>query len=357
VGSRANIAIVEDGTYSLYYCHWCAQTLPRDLFWGPEYALAFTRAQLFEGGGLPALRADEPCPAPPGTPVEKPEGWLDDVWSEGGAVIDLDRRVLLLYGGEDIEWDVPLRRLYLALLRQVWQSWEVRWALIGILELADYVGLPRHLVMTEPEEWDPPPIGRVDTKRVPTIASVVFEDGTLQLFPLFMQTYPYLYAGPQTVDILAQEQGFSSLPLGEWESWIPQGGFHIDVQRREIECWMARTGNADPEIQMAPRWPGWRFCWLGDDYEAHLERLGGRIRWPTRSTDELLDWLHGILMQEPRNPLPSFLKLTEKLAEKHGSVPMNPYALHYASVDMSRFRRQQILDRAFQAWRQAGQQP
>ena len=62
-------------------------------------------------------------------------------------------------------------------------------------------------------------------------------------------------------------------------------------------------------------------------------------------------------MREPHNPLHGFLKLTEKLVEEHGKVPVNPYALHYASVDMSGFRRQQILDRAVQAWRQAGQQP
>ena len=89
MGQRANLVLVEDGKYQLFYSHWCANTLPRDLFWGPEHAVAFIRLQ---------RAVDE-------------SGWLDDVWAEGGALLDLDRKRCLLYGGEDILYDVPLRRI------------------------------------------------------------------------------------------------------------------------------------------------------------------------------------------------------------------------------------------------------
>jgi len=101
-------------------------TLTRDLFWGAEHALAFIRVQ---------------------RPVDD-AGWLDDVWAEGGAVLDLDRKHFLLYGGEDVLNDVPLRRVYLEWLGRVWNGWTVRWACEGIADLADYVGYPRDKVLT-----------------------------------------------------------------------------------------------------------------------------------------------------------------------------------------------------------------
>ena len=66
MGHRANLIIVENETYTLYYSHWCVNTITRDPFWGPDHAIRFFRAQ---------REVDE-------------SGWLDDVRAEGGAVID-----------------------------------------------------------------------------------------------------------------------------------------------------------------------------------------------------------------------------------------------------------------------------
>lgn len=82
MGQRANLILVEGREYQLFYSHWCANTLPRDLFWGPEHAVAFIRIQ----------RAVDDS------------GWLDEVWAEGGAVVDLDRKHFLLYGGWSSGW-------------------------------------------------------------------------------------------------------------------------------------------------------------------------------------------------------------------------------------------------------------
>src|SRR5689334_9883307 len=100
MGQRANLIIVKDNGYDIYYSHWCANTLPTDMFWGPEHGINFIKNQ---------------------KKVEPENGWLDDIWAEGGAVIDLDKKVFLLYGGEDILYNIPLRRLYLKLINQVWK--------------------------------------------------------------------------------------------------------------------------------------------------------------------------------------------------------------------------------------------
>jgi len=44
MGQRANLIITRsNGEYDLYYNHWCANTLPIYLFWGPEHAEKFIR--------------------------------------------------------------------------------------------------------------------------------------------------------------------------------------------------------------------------------------------------------------------------------------------------------------------------
>src|SRR5437868_3224543 len=100
MGQRANLVIVESGGYSLFYSHWRANTLARDLFWGQSYAEAFIRAQQRVNDG----------------------SWLNDVWAEGGVVLDHDARTLLFFGGEDIYYEVPLRRVYLRLMQIVWSG-------------------------------------------------------------------------------------------------------------------------------------------------------------------------------------------------------------------------------------------
>ena len=58
MGQRANLIIVQDGQYDLFYTHWAANTLERDLFWSPEFATAFIQMH---------RKVDESC------------GWLDEV--------------------------------------------------------------------------------------------------------------------------------------------------------------------------------------------------------------------------------------------------------------------------------------
>jgi hypothetical protein len=65
MGQRANLLIIESGRGTLYYDHWCANRLDDELFWGPEEALHF-------------IRQRDPIGA---------DGWLDEVWCEGAAVV------------------------------------------------------------------------------------------------------------------------------------------------------------------------------------------------------------------------------------------------------------------------------
>jgi hypothetical protein len=302
VGQRANIVVIQDGQVDLYYCHWCAATLPADLFWGPEHAVAFARRQRDArtiGPEIPMRRPD--LSSLSASEPERPgaEGWLDNAWAEGGAVIDLDQKTLILYGGEDIPRDIPLRRLYLELLEIVWQGWEVRWAHLGMLDMADHVGLPRRLVAAE---FDPPSTSFAECigygrPYTPTIGSLLLEDQSLRLFPLSGYCEWILAAGPELVESMKEHPGYAYLPLHEWNTPFPDGGFHIDLREHSLSYWTA-ADTWDPAASIVPLWPGWRVEWLGDNYEAHLDRLGDRVCLPSESLETLLSWVESMVMHE-----------------------------------------------------------
>ncbi|NGP59181.1 hypothetical protein FLT15_12690 [Paenibacillus thiaminolyticus] len=177
MGQRANLIVVRNGSYQMYYTHWCANTLPRDLFWGPEEALAFIESQ------------------------QLTEEWLDDRWAEGGVIIDLDQNVLLWYGGEDIMYDVPLRRQLFALMQPFWSGWELRWAKAGIVGMANYLNYPLEHVRSVEYAADLPAIIEPDSKGgfIRIIASIVFPDGELRIFPLSGTFDEYALAGPSSL--------------------------------------------------------------------------------------------------------------------------------------------------------------
>ena len=97
--------IIENGKRHVYYSHGAAQDLDALMFWGPDSALAEIR-------GWRDGREDEP--------EWDGEWWLDNVWAEGGCCMDLDNKVLILYGGDDPECDVLWLETYLKLLPYTW---------------------------------------------------------------------------------------------------------------------------------------------------------------------------------------------------------------------------------------------
>ncbi len=348
MGQRANILLVRGESQDLFYCHWCANTLDEALFWGPERAVAFARRQ---------------------EPVDK-EGWLDNVWAEGGAVIDEGRRALLLFGGEDILYDIPLRRVFLDLLGLVWEGWEVRWAHEGIAEMADRAGLPRERVLDRKgldrprRSLDPPELD----EWTDLVGSVRLEDGRLRLFPLGGRADEYLLAGPALLKVAQCEAdrrpgwlcrllksewcgvARERIDLGEWKCSFPNSGFHIDVPERAVEFWEAHDVPGAPEL-IASRWPDWRVVWLRDAYETQLERTGELLRFPARLPEELVENLRAVLLRKaaPNHPLSVVAELDREKGGSH--IEVSSSALHHAPQDVPLETREAILNEALAAWR------
>ena len=94
MGHRCNYAWREDGEVTVYYSHWGALSIVRDFFWGLDRSREFLSQQ----------------------EVSEDGAWLDDVFGEGGAAIDVDNKTLTL-SGDDCG---SARALLIELAQAVW---------------------------------------------------------------------------------------------------------------------------------------------------------------------------------------------------------------------------------------------
>ncbi len=324
MGQRANFAIVENRTYTLYYSHWCANTITRDLFWGPDHALRFIRAQ---------RKVDE-------------SGWLDSVWAEGGAVCDLDNHVLLLFGGEDIQYDVPLRRVYLAMLHRAWSPWTIRWAYEGIADIADYVGYPRVKVLNKFEDDElrtslAPPQQREWTD---IVASFRLADGRLRFYPLAGCLEWFLLSGANLAKEFKPSSGLESLPLDEWlGDDFANGGFHIDTGAKTLDFWAADPLPGIPDL-LSALWTGWKVNWHQDNFEAQLNASEGSLRLPNRTVEALQKNVKDILLRKARrSSVEAIQDISASLRREGQDVKINPWALREDSLEPTVEERRRIV--------------
>lgn len=120
MGSRANVVTIENGETKIYYFRWLAQEMDAFVILGEENFRKFLEESCEEGDG---------------------ECLMDNAWAEGGLLLDFDNKVLIWFGGEDIEGDRPYLDSYMFLLQQAWSGWDTRWASMGNYDIGLYLGL------------------------------------------------------------------------------------------------------------------------------------------------------------------------------------------------------------------------
>jgi hypothetical protein len=328
MGQRANLIVVAEGGYALYYSHWRANHLDCDLFWGPDHALAFIRRQRSEAEGAE---------------------WLDDVWAEGGALVDVRASCLLWWGGEDVVYDVPRRRVLLQLMAWPWRGWEIRWAHEGIADLADYVGVPRSRVLTRSDDDDgtSPPDLMLSEEPVwgaDSVLSVRTSGGELVLFPLAGGIESRLRSCDGLASAVANATGRSRLVLDEW----PQSGAHLDLSKREVVYWTA-PDRPGLERRLRERNPSWRMVWERDRYESQLEATGPALAFPRVDTQKILDQWQAALMAPDRDFTNYLLQIPE-LTDPDKRAQINPYALRDDPLPLATADRERIWSEALVAF-------
>ncbi|MFE6053995.1 hypothetical protein ACFQ6N_24855 [Kitasatospora sp. NPDC056446] len=251
MADRANFVVVrESGEYELYLSRFGAVGLDLDLLAGPAGALSMVRG----------LRADD--------------WWLDDALCQGAALLDLGRKVLMLFAWEGPSTVMRYRAATLELLREAWAGWDVRWVYDGPAELRTYLGLDPekvrdragdtlvgHLIDPGDEELtDPEPMAVVVTvgsDRCYVVANVSdhpIREGTALLDRL---------AGGPRHDVCRAPA---------------EGGVHVDPLRRRVGWWT--LGASAQAYEMPRRWPGWTVEFWQDRWDEHVRASHGRFDPP-----------------------------------------------------------------------------
>ena len=323
MGHRANLAIGNAGSYELFYSHWCANTLPRDLFWGSEHAIDFVSRQ---------------------RPVAPEDGWLDTVWAEGGAVVDPENRVVLFYGGEDLLYDVPLRRLFLRMMNVAWGDWTIHWAFEGIVSIAEYLGVARRHVIAESDDTSLADLSPPKEKDWLSCIGTVRCGDNLSIYPLDGFLRHYLHAGPGLLAASKSIESYAEFNVAEWTSEFPSGGFHADMDDRRLAFWAA---NDCPNLvaDVSDAWRDWQIDWYKDRFESHVQLTNSVLSLNERSASEMLPELLQMLGQDSK-PV-DLLELVEKLSEHDGSgeVKVNPFAVRDDRLAVDADFRKQVLAR------------
>jgi len=285
MGNRANFVIVQNQDWQLYYSHWAGCRMLDALIGGPDLALRYARSL------RPCAKTD----------------WVDPLWADGGAVVDLDRRRMLFFGDE-LMVDMPLRRALLRVLEELWPGYEICWAYDGTLELAGYVGaeLP-------PYRWDRKPTVRLNRDRnsLCHLVSVVDAAGQVRMWPLWWGLSK-AWLGPQLLDVLPG-RGVKTLGL----NMIPEGGVHVDVRHQTVGAW--QTADTLGIFEALPDlWSGWQTeCWE-DRFEEQVTRCEGALRVPPldlfAGIDSAFPWIRKRVFQSFEDgPAGQVAKLAELL--------------------------------------------
>lgn len=329
MGQRANLILVENGSYRLFYDHWCANTMERDLFWGPQHAREF-------------ILAHKECEI-------NDQNWLDEKWAEGGVVLDLDKQHLLLFFTSDLGFDLQLRHFYMELLCKVWKGWNVQYAQRGIAQLAEYVGFPLDNIITPIEKDTPYPIEKAFS-HMPFdpgefYVSIKHSDGSMDIHVSghgIVEISEILYS-PEFISKISPLTRYSDLPadslifLNKYTQIL--SGIHIDEPAKTIHYWTYEERFSCLEI-IQRNWPGWTIHRLGDNYLEHSRLTVGKIQFPKKPRETLIREIGESLFLEYK---PVDVLGIAKLISKNGeNVELNPAAFIQAHWQMNPDRRLEI---------------
>lgn len=251
MGDRANFVVVrESGEFELYLSRFGAVGIDLDLMAGPAEALSMVRR----------LRVDD--------------RWLDDVHCQGAALIDLGRKVLMLFAWEGPSTVMRYRAAALELLREAWAGWEVRWVYDGPAELRMYLGLDPGHVRDREGGLVVGPVMEPDDEELaapePMVAVVTV--GTDRCHMLANIDAHPVREGSSLLDRLvgAPEHGVCRVSA--------DAGVHVDPVRRRVGWWV--LGASAEAYEMPRLWPGWTVEFWQDRWEEHVRAAPGRFEPP-----------------------------------------------------------------------------
>ncbi|MEV7676617.1 hypothetical protein [Streptomyces sp. NPDC088752] len=256
MGVRAQYVVIENGTWHLYYSHGGGSSIVHDLLPGPVAATRRFREN------------------------REIDRWINDVWCEGAALVDHDRRILLWFAFADSWTDHLAARIALT---RTWPGWEVCFAHDGVGDLTHHLGLGRDL--TRPPGWFETfePSWTVDAEAW-SVVSLRLPAGKVLAWGSGWEPVEHLARGPGLIDLL------SVSPTTPPPTHMPYGGVHFDPQARTVSLWAVQTVAGVHDWPL-PGWEGWTMDFQGDDHTRQAALLPMDFPLPRPSLTSALWWL------------------------------------------------------------------
>ncbi len=325
MGHRAQYVLKDETGIWLFYSHWGAGTIPRDIFFGPEHALGFIRSQ------------------------ESVDGWLDDVWCEGAVFLDTEQKRLSWYGGH---LGTQQRRAVLALMREVWTGYEVTHCDDSLSGIARLAGVELEV---EPEEEGEarsieirPYCPAEGDEWINGLVSVRGTDGALRVYATATYGFDLVRAGAAMLDALGRQPSLDVVENARKDGC--GGGLHVDLVQRTIDYWIDGA-HGDHRATMAEGWPGWTLRHHGDDFAKHTAWSEDRIRFAPEPLDlaQVREWL----CQDSPPMADTMRKIAAQMAAEQGGgvMEINPSALTEAPLALDVASRIAIIDAAIARFR------
>ncbi|MEU3983357.1 hypothetical protein AB0F77_25260 [Streptomyces sp. NPDC026672] len=248
MGARAQYVVIENGTWQRYHSHWAANRVVLDLLPGPVAATRCFRAN---------REIDE---------------WLDDVWCEGAALVDHDRKVLLWYAFAD-SWASHVAAR--AALARTWPGWDVRFAHDGMGDLTQHVGLGRDLTRAPGwfETFEPSWFSDTEDTEPWSVVSLRLPDGDVHAWGSGREPIENIADGPGVIDLIAASPATPTL------TDMPYGGVHVDPRARTVSLWAVQTAAGVHDWPL-PGWEGWELDFRGDDHTHQAGLLPADFPFP-----------------------------------------------------------------------------
>ncbi len=290
MGHRCNLIVIENGQTEIYYDHWAATRLDEVVFWGAEHVKDFCRQREQDKTAI-----------------------LDDVWAEGGLVLDCDKKHLLWYGGGDVMCDPLHHKVFSQILPQNWKGWSVKWAIGGQLEIGRYIGIPDDELLSGHDSSDRLEVAefRGDEEYRFFCANLICSyskdsqsGAALLLTPLDI-IGALSKSHPDEIIELVQRSEFKDIrtedEMGEGLHELI-GGFHLNFESRAIKIWHSRPEERQLEA-LASAWPEWTVV-TDPDFNWHK--------------DILPNWSWGLL------DIPNAEDMRRDYESRKGKVESNP---------------------------------
>lgn len=294
MGSRANYVLIEGGQPTIHFSRWGASSIPAVLLSGPAETIAYVRT----------LTPDDYL--------------LDEVWAEGGMLLDVDQRKLRFFGGGAIDSTPYLRRPLLRVLRALWTGWSVDWMLFGVAELALSLGwdigcvldneLDDRLLLSRARPDDKVKAVQIaaDLKQANSIFTITRAGAHVYDHLLVTPSVSALSVGPHLLDLLDDQPG-TTLST-EDDPDLPRQGAYLNVTTQTIWMWEYSTCSPRHVEAIGQCWPGWQV-------HAHVEGLVRQVELSGRDSSAVM------VTEEQANH-----KLVEELMGEQTTDPAALYA-------------------------------